>query len=205
MTTHPEPAALHAKRSQSVTLVLLAGAGATALGLTQIDRSQREEDVLVYPDLDACIVSSLRTEGDCRRDYALARAAYPEGAPRYDTLAQCESHHGPLHCVAGGLVAESARGRFVPVMAAFLVGRWPEQDLAPQPVYDHRPREASGGAGHGGGYGGGYCTGWGGRVVTGGGGTASSGRVASSAVRRAGFGGFGATGRGFSSSHGSGG
>jgi len=201
MTSPPESVAPTSKRSQSVTLVLMAGAGATALGLAQIDRSQREEDILVYPSPEACGAAHIRTEADCRRDYALARAAYPEGAPRYATEAQCEAHHGRSHCLPGGLVAPSAAGRFVPMMAAFLVGRRPEQDLPPQPVYDHRPGETSGGTPHGGG---GYCTGWGGRVVTGGGGTASSGRVASAAVRQAAFGGFGATGRGFSSGHASG-
>ncbi len=198
MTVSPETTTPPTKRSHSVTLVLMAGAGATALGLAQIDRSQREEDVLVYPNPDACSAAGIRTEVDCRRDYALARAAYPEGAPRYATEAQCEGHHGRFHCLPGRLVAPNATGKFVPMMAAFLVGRRPEQDLPPQPVYDHRPGESSGGTAHGGG---GYCTGWGGRVVTGGGGTASSGRVASAAVRQAGFGGFGATGRGFSSAH----
>lgn len=204
MTTHPAP---RSKRSQTVTLVLLAGAGASAFVLTQVDPSQREEDVLVYADSEACAAGGVRTEPDCRRDYATARAAYPESAPRYATLTECEAHHGAHRCLLGREVAASATGQFVPIMAAFLLGRRLEQELAPQPVYDHRPDEAAQGF-HGGG--GGYCTGWGGRVVTSTGGTSSSARVASSAVRRASFGGFGSTGRGFSahgggSSRGSGG
>ncbi|MCJ2083012.1 DUF1190 domain-containing protein [Methylobacterium sp. J-090] len=207
MATKTEPAPQRSKRSQTVTLVLLAGAGATALVLTQVDPSQREEDVLVYPNPEACAAGRVRTEADCRRDYATARATYPESAPRYPNLTACEAHHGANHCVTGAIVTASATGQFVPIMAAFLLGRRSEQDLAPQPVYDHRPDEAAQGF-HGGG--GGYCTGWGGRVVTSAGGTSSSARVASSAVRRASFGGFGSTGRGFSahgggSSHGSGG
>lgn len=209
MASQTESSASRSKRSQTVTLVLLAGAGATALALTQVDPSQREEDVLVYPTPEACTAGRVRTEADCRRDYATALAAYPDSAPRYGTLTGCEAHHGANRCLNGAVVAASDTGQFVPIMAAFLLGRRPEQELTPQPVYDHRPEEAARGfVGSGGG--GGYCTGWGGRVVTSSGGTASSARVASSAVRRASFGGFGGTGRGFSahgsgSSHGSGG
>ncbi len=193
------------KRSTTVALVLVAGAGATALALGRCDPSQREEDVLVYGGPDACIRGGIRTEADCRSTYATALAAYPEAAPRYLSLADCEGHHGTGHCVDGTAVATSAAGRFVPMLAGYVIGRRIEQALAPQPVYDHRPGQA--GAAYSGS--GGYRTSWGGRVVTGSGGASSRARVASSAVRPAAFGGFGATGRGFAShgmaGHGSGG
>lgn len=200
----PNPERGRFKRSESVTLVLLAGAGAAAWGLARIDSSQREEDVLVYASPEACIAARLRTEADCRSQYATARLAYPGAAPRYETEAACRAHHGSGHCVPGESVGPQAAGRFVPVMAGYVVGRTPEQDLDPQPIYDHSP---TGSGGHGGG-GGGYCTGWGGRVATAGSGS-SVARVASSAVRPASFGGFGATGRGFAAhggaAHGGGG
>lgn len=190
-----------------VTLVLVAGAGTTALVLGRIDPSQQEEDVLVYAGPDACVAGAIRTDADCRRDYAIARQAYLDAAPRYGTLGDCEAHHGSAHCVMGGTVAASATGRFVPMMAGYLVGRRADQNLTPQPIYDHRPAEATNAhSGYGGG--GGYCTSWGGRVVTASGGISSSARVASAAVRPASFGGFGQTGRSVSafgaSSHGGG-
>ena len=101
------------KRSTTVALVLVAGAGATALALGRYDPSQREEDVLVYGGPDACIRGGIRTETDCRSTYATALAAYPEAAPRYLSLADCEGHHGTGHCVDGTAVATSAAGRFV--------------------------------------------------------------------------------------------
>ncbi|NEU13907.1 DUF1190 domain-containing protein [Methylobacterium sp. BTF04] len=203
----PNPAPRGSKRSETVTLVLLAGAGAAAWGFARIDPSQREEDVLVYNGPEACISAAIRTSEDCRRDYATVRLAYPNAAPRYATASDCESHHGPGHCVTGDSVGASATGRFVPVLAGYIIGRTEEQDLDPQPIYDHRPSEA--GPGYVGSGSGGYCTSWGGRVSTTSGGSSSFARVASSAVRPASFGGFGATGRGFSShggsAHGSGG
>lgn len=194
------PSSARPKRSTTVTLVLVAGAGTTALVLGRLDSSQREEDVLVYAGADACTAAAVRTEPDCRRDYAIARQAYPEAAPRYASLLDCEAHHGPAHCLTGSSVAASATGRFVPMMAGYLVGRRPDQDLTPQPIYHHRPNQSEQAhSGHGG-----YCTSWGGRVVTASGGASSSARVASAAVRPASFGGFGETGRGFSSHAGSG-
>ena len=183
------------KRSTTVALVLVAGAGATALALGRCDPSQREEDVLVYGDPDACIRGGLRTEADCRSAYAAVLSAYPEAAPRYPSRVDCEGHHGAGHCVDGTAVAASAAGSFVPILAGYAIGRRAEQALEPQPLYDHRPDRA-GIASYGAG-GGGYCTSWGGRVVTGSGGASSSARVASAAVRPAAFGGFGATGRSF--------
>ncbi|WP_375462418.1 DUF1190 domain-containing protein [uncultured Methylobacterium sp.] len=203
MSSQPDPPR---KRSTTVTLVLVAGAGATALALGRCDPSQREEDVLVYLNPDACIAGGIRTEPECRSAYAGARAAYPEAAPRYESEAGCEAHHGAGHCLTGSVVAESATGRFVPILAGYVIGRRAEQDLDPQPVYDHAPNPSSAAYS---GSGGGYCTSWGGRIVTAHGGASSSARVSSAAVRTASFGGFGGTGRGFSahggSGHGSGG
>lgn len=201
----PTPPSWNSKRSQSVTLALLIGAGSTAWALSRIDPSQREEDVLIYPGPEACIAAWIRREDDCRREYAAARLAYPNVVPRYGTLAACEAHHGSGRCVPGESVSASAAGRFVPVMAGYVIGRTAEQELDPQPIYDHRPSDMAGGRSGGGG----YCTSWGGRVISAHGGSASVARVASSAVRPASFGGFGATGRGFAShggaGHGSGG
>lgn len=188
-------------RSRTVTLVMLTGAGAAAFGLAHIDPSQDEEDVLVYTDAAACTADKIRQDEECQSTYLTARAAYPEAAPRYDTMQACESHHGPGHCLTGGSVATSASGRFVPRMAGYVIGRRWDQDLMPQPIYEHAPDQRA--ESHGtGSHGTGYCTSWGGRVSTMSGGTSSRARVASSAVRAVSHGGFGGTGRSFSS-HGS--
>ena len=199
------PPAPRSKRSQTVSLVLVAGAGATALWLGALDPSQREEDVLVYPTPEACAAARIRSEGDCRREHGIAQAAYRTAAPRYATMSECERHHGFGHCTGGEVLGDdSARGKFVPLMSAYLIGRTAEQALEPQPLFDHEPEAGSSGSssGHGG-----YCTGAGSRIVTSAGGRSSSARVSSSSVRTASFGGFSGTGRSVAShsaSHGGG-
>lgn len=187
------PTSPKAKRSQTVSLVLLATAGAAAFTLGAVDPSQREEDVLVYPNPEACVIGRIRPEPECRSEYATARQAYPEAAPRYGTLSDCEAHHGPAHCLSGEVVSPTARGRHVPMMAGYLIGRSAAQGLTPQPVYDHAPNKAV--QAHSGS--GGYCTSSGARISTASGGSSSAARISSAAVRPASFGGFGNTGRSF--------
>lgn len=181
------------KRSQTVSLVLVAGAGLAALALGRVDESQREEDVLVYAGPSDCITDRIRDALSCQSEYETARKLYPDLAPRYSTVLDCETHHGTGHCLAGANVTAEAAGKSVPRMAGYLIGRRVEQGVQPQPVFEHAPQRASQ-SGHGG-----YCTGSGTRIVTGSGGRSSAARVASSGIRRASFGGFGTTGHAFSS------
>lgn len=186
------------KRSQTVSTVLVAGAGLAALSLGSLTRAAPSKDVLVYPDAAACAAEGIRPAGECRSEYATARAAYPRMAPHYDTEGACARHHGSFRCLTDA--AAPAAQRFVPRMAGYMIGRTAAQGVTPEPVYDH----ASGHGGHGGS----YCTGSGGKVATGSGGSASSGKLtaASSKGSAVGFssgkttyGGFGDSGRGFSS------
>lgn len=205
----PDPARL-SKRSATISLVLVAGAGAAAFGLARLDSSQRDEDVLVYGSLGACIAERVRSAEACTQAEAAARAAYAASAPRYETPAECERHHGPGGCVPGETVTAAARGRTLPVMAAFMMGRTDEQDLPVQPLYAHAPEEQQA---HGGGHAGGYCTGSGARVFSAGGTArahvpASIARTTTATPRTIARGGFGGTGRAVAASgsgHGSGG
>lgn len=198
----PEPPR-RSKRSQTVSLVLLVGAGAAAWALGRADPSQREEDALVYPTEEGCAAATLRSAEECGSAFREARALYPRIAPRYATNAECETHHGPGGCLAGGGVASEAAGWFIPVMSGVMLGRTAAQGLPVQPLFPHRPeerREASGG------HGGGYCTSSGGRVWASSGGSGSTARVSSAVARsrdtsaRVVRGGLGSTGRSFASS-----
>ncbi|UHC17976.1 DUF1190 domain-containing protein [Methylobacterium currus] len=209
----PPDTARRMKRSATLSLVLVAGAGAGAFALARLDASQRDEDVLVYRTLDACIADRVRSAQACTDAEAAARAAYAASAPRYETLADCERHHGRGGCVPGATVTPAAQGRTLPVMAAFMMGRTDEQDLPVQPLYAHAPEEEQPHAAHGGGTAGGFCTGSGGRVVYAGGGSrahvpATVARGTTSTPRIIARGGFGGTGRAVAaagSGHGSGG
>ncbi|RUP17022.1 DUF1190 domain-containing protein [Methylobacterium sp.] len=211
-------AARRSKRSAAVSLVLVAGAGAAALTLGGLDPSQREEEALVYGTLGACIAQQLRGAEACIAAYTSAQETYAATAPRYETEADCQRHHGTGGCTPGAQVTEAARGRYLPVMAAFMMGRTDAQDLPVQPLYPHAPEEEREEAGTAtAGHRGGYCTGAGGRVAYAGGASrvhvpASVARTASTTStttsttpRTVSRGGFGGTGRATAFSGGSGG
>ncbi len=208
-------AARRSKRSAAVSLVLVAGAGAAALTLGGLDPSQREEEALVYGTLGACIAQQLRGAEACIAAYTSAQETYAATAPRYETEADCQRHHGTGGCTPGAQVTEAARGRYLPVMAAFMMGRTDAQDLPVQPLYPHAPEEERDEAGTAtAGHRGGYCTGAGGRVAYAGGASrvhvpASVARTASTTTsttpRTVSRGGFGGTGRATAFSGGSGG
>ncbi|PXW64217.1 DUF1190 domain-containing protein [Methylobacterium sp. B4] len=186
--TPPDRGAI--KRSQTVSTVLVAGAGLAALSLGSITRTAPSRDVLVYADPSACAAEGIRPAGECHNEYRIARAAYPGTAPHYDSQGACERHHGGSRCLDDATAAGSLR--FVPRMAGYMIGRSAAQGVTPEPVYDH----ASGHGGHGGS----YCTGSGTKVSTGSGGSASSGKVHGSSLgSKVSFGGFGSSGKGFSS------
>ncbi|ARO53614.1 hypothetical protein B2G69_05265 [Methylorubrum zatmanii] len=183
--TSPDTAA--SKRSQTVSTVLVASAGLAALGLGSLERTAPSKDVLIYVDAAACAADGIRPAEECRSDYATARAAYPSTAPHYESAAECEGHHGSSHC----LPDPNTPPQSVPRMAGFLLGRRASDWVTPEPVYEHRQ-------GHGGHHGS-YCTGSGGKVSTGGGGHASSATLKPAAAKATQFGGFGSSGKSFSS------
>src|SRR5689334_345062 len=162
------------KRSQKLSLVLLAGAGVAAYAVARHDPSQQEEDALIYRSEQECVDARLRSPAECHGGYEAARASYSATAPRYETLEDCQKHHGRNHCVGGATATPSAAAYFVPIMAAYMIGRTAAQNMPAQPLYQHGEdeRETSGGS-----YGGGYCTGSGGYVRSARGGGVS--RVAS--------------------------
>lgn len=196
------------KRSQAISLVLLAGAGATAFAVAKLDPSQNEEDALIYRAQDECLSAALRPGDECRDEYAAAERAYRASAPRYEDEATCARHHGRADCRPAADLGGPA-GSFVPYMTAYMIGRRASQGMPPQPLYRHQPEEeepAQGGSsGHGGG---GYCTGAGGRVYPARGGVSSVSRSVTRTTTSTPLviarGGFGFTGRGVAA-HGSGG
>ncbi|MDP4022870.1 DUF1190 domain-containing protein [Methylobacterium sp. NEAU 140] len=199
------PGAPLSKRSATVSLVLLVGAGAAALALGHLDESQREEDALVYDTEGACIAQGLRPAGECAAEYRAALDRYAADAPRYPTDAACERHHGPGGCTRLADGSPGDGSAFVPLMAGYMIGRTAAQGLPAQPLYRHAPEEQQAAAGSGGGSGG-YCTSSGGRVYAARGGSVT--RVSSAVARTTASagtphavarGGFGGTGRAFSS------
>ncbi|WP_298959195.1 DUF1190 domain-containing protein [uncultured Methylobacterium sp.] len=200
------------KRSQSVSLTLVAGAGIAAMALGRHDPSQREDDMLIYQTLVACRDAGLRSVADCDAADREAHRLYPGVAPRYPSLAACEAHHGCGGCLDGTAVSSDAAGRFVPSLSGFMLARRPDEDRPAQPLFRHADRgcgPARGGmvSSHG------YCTASGGRVwgPSDGSGVAKVSSVltrtvgSANAPRVVASGGFGGTGHAVSGGHGGGG
>jgi uncharacterized protein YgiB involved in biofilm formation len=119
------------KRSQVVSLVLLAGVGVAAVKLAERDPSQQEEDALIFTSAQACMESGLSTAIDCRAAAATAEDEAAKKAPRYLNQGQCERQHGS-ECRA---TTEPGVTVFVPPLAAFLMPPSVNQNFPVQPLY----------------------------------------------------------------------
>lgn len=180
---------LRPKRSQVVSLALLATAGAAAYGISRLGTV---EEVMFYADGAACLIDGILSERDCRQDSAAAKRTYPIDAPRYADRQACESRHGPDHCVGGETVAASAAGQAVPRMAGYVTARPNNRivdRLRPAPVYDKAPDDQKAGL---------YRTGKQARVVSVSELRPSFAELQNGTVLRPRFGGFGGSGHGYS-------
>lgn len=210
------------KRSHVVSLALLAGVGATAWGLSRLDPSQKEDEVLTFGNEAECMKVGHRTPDDCRTGFVEAQAEHARAAPRYEALADCEALHGAGRCEPGSRVGAGAY--FIPAMIGYMMSRNLAQGLGARPLYGAglvppppppREEQASGGGGGGGGGsrwtssgGGAYRTSSGAVVESPGAAgfakaPASEVRSAPSQPRVVSRGGFGSTGRSVSVSSGS--
>ncbi|MGU3359974.1 DUF1190 domain-containing protein [Methylobacterium sp. M6A4_1b] len=179
------------KRSETVTLILLAGAGAASVALARIDPTQRMEDIRVYPNAEACGLGRVRTVEDCRAEYAEALRTYATAAPAYPTRDLCEAQHGIGQCRRRDTAAQPGDESFVPLMVAYAVGLTAAQELEPQPLFRNAGADRSLGPASPAS----YRTSWGCPIAPAADGTSSAARVPAASVRRTVFGGFGATGR----------
>jgi uncharacterized protein YgiB involved in biofilm formation len=144
------------KRSRLVSLVLLAGVGATAWTLGRVDPSQKEDEVVTFGNEAECAQVGGRTPEDCRAALAQAQAEHAKAAPRYEALADCETQHGAGRCEPGSRVG--AGSYFVPAMIGFMLARNLGQGLGARPLYGAGlvpppppPRQEPAGGGGGGG------------------------------------------------------
>ncbi|KAA2243941.1 DUF1190 domain-containing protein [Salinarimonas soli] len=143
------------KRSRVVSLVMLAGVGATAWALGRVDPSQREDEVVTYGSDAECARMGQRSAEDCRAGLAQAKAEHARTAPRYEALSDCETQHGRGRCESGAGVG--AGSYFIPTMVGYMMARNLAQGLGARPLYGAglapppREEQASGGGGGGGG------------------------------------------------------
>lgn len=129
------------KRSRTIELALM---GAAPLLFAGCDRTPPLSAQL-YQNLQQCVREGKVSPEVCAQAYADAVQAQYRGAPRFDSLAQCEAQfgYGQCHAVTAGSGGPAAQGAgppagaysspgaysssgghwFVPALAGFLVGR----------------------------------------------------------------------------------
>ncbi len=81
------------KRINAFKFALL---GATAF--TLVACGEAEEEVLVYPSVEACVTSGQQDEEVCKSEFAKAQTLHNEVAPRYNDSRDCYSSHGYDRC-----------------------------------------------------------------------------------------------------------
>ncbi|WP_151719411.1 DUF1190 domain-containing protein [Gemmobacter serpentinus] len=116
--THRNPT----KRSRHVALAILGATAFTLAGCTE-----DKVDAEAFPDLQSCKAAAsptgMFTVADCDAAFAEATALHAESAPRYDSLATCESQHGAGACGNEQQVQSGGSGSiFMPLMMGYLIG-----------------------------------------------------------------------------------
>lgn len=132
---------------------------------TLVACGEKQEEVLAYPSVEACIAASQQDEAVCRAEYAKAQQLHNKVAPRYSSASQCYSDFGYDRC------RQSSGSVWLPFMMGYMLApRGGPAYISTQPLY--RPSSDPNG----------YYTGGAGRI----GRVSTSGRtkVATSAASR---------------------
>jgi uncharacterized protein YgiB involved in biofilm formation len=124
------------KRSTQIGLVLL-GVGGIALAMNAnktVDTG--ESNPVVYKNLDECIASALRTEAQCRTDFAEVTKRHEESAPRFADQTACEAQYGAGQCGQRQASSGSSMSSyFIPALAGYMIARHLSAGQQAQPLY----------------------------------------------------------------------
>ena len=150
--TNPSP--VHRmKRSTSLTLTAMAGAGLTLSACDQHALPPPQPvQAVAYASLDQCKLSKEVPAAECDKAFAAARADDGAHAPRYAERSTCEDTYGPGNCVPRGSGGNGSF--FTPLLTGFVIGRM--LDGGGQPYYRGTGLYRDNG--------GGYVTGFGGHL-----------------------------------------
>ncbi len=91
---------------------------------------ETQEEVLVYPSVEACITAGQRDEAVCRSEFAKAQQLNDEVAPRYSSASQCYSDFGYNRC------RQSSSSLWLPFMMGYMLApRGGPAYISTQPLY----------------------------------------------------------------------
>ncbi len=91
---------------------------------------EKQEDVLAYPSVEACITAGERDEAVCRSEFEKAERLHNEVAPRYSSANQCYSDFGYNRC------RRSSSSVWLPFMMGYMLApRGAPAYVSTQPLY----------------------------------------------------------------------
>jgi uncharacterized protein YgiB involved in biofilm formation len=123
------------KRATKLKLALL---GASAL--TLVACGEAEEEVLVYPSVNACISAGVHDAATCEVEFAKAKEVHEKSAPRYADSGNCNSDFGQNRCYRQQ--TSSGGSIWLPFMMGYMLAPRIGSNIYSQPLY--RPRSDSG-------------------------------------------------------------
>ncbi len=112
---------------------------------TLVACGERQEEVLAYSSVEACITAGEQDEAVCRSEYEKAQQLHNEVAPRYSSASQCYSDFGYDRC------RRSSSSGWMPFMMGYMLApRGGAAYISTQPLYrpsSHPNSYYTGGAG----------------------------------------------------------
>ena len=130
------------KRSSVITLLVLGSGGVFLYALAGEKRADGVPDGgKTYTSQDQCESANELSKGECAKSWDEALKHHETTAPKFASIADCEKEYGEGKCVAP---RSGGSGSFIPVMAAFMIGRaWGSQGYAAAPLV-RRPQDQPG-------------------------------------------------------------
>ena len=97
---------------------------------TLVACGEKQEDVLAYPSVEACITAGQQEESVCRAEFEKAQRLHNEVAPRYSSRSQCYSDFGYDRC------RQSGSSMWMPFMMGYMLApRGGAAYISTQPLY----------------------------------------------------------------------
>lgn len=116
------------KRSRSIKLMTM---GASALALTACGEADKE--VGVFKSLSECVRSGVYSEAQCNAAANKARAEHPKVAPKYKSVADCEADFGAGKCETAPYRTSGGGSVWMPLLVGYMLARG--TGFGSQPLY----------------------------------------------------------------------
>lgn len=114
------------KRSTAVTLLALGAGAVTIYAATRDDSTdyalERTEQTQLFASKEECASSGKIPTLDCENAWREAQRAHESYAPRFSSLASCETEFGPGKCGTPSTLGATA-GIFVPLMTGYALAQ----------------------------------------------------------------------------------